>query len=381
MIQETTMRLLYQHIVQGISKNDCGVIINDLKTHVATNFRITWNVTKKNAVFRFLTTSRPVEAWLQKIEDSIKLMRQKKEPFEFWVVTGGYGAGKSHMKEYLRRNEIKNLKFLEPGLSSMLQFKKHAVPVNDIYSLILLEIKPLLKPLYSTIKDKLPIRPNVDVNEDVKKTIRDYSIDDDFVNAFCTFAKSGNNDRHDSQKLEEQIIKCGEQLFLPIMKLLKSYLKTNGLCIFIDEFESLQFLDSEKRMRFVQSLRPFYDTVASTRSDPTLPSLKIIVLCTLSFWNELTSDTRSHALESRVHLFEIPPLVEDEIKALAEKVYAIHKKSDIQSPEIQMDFNNLPAYLVKRAGIEAPLTPRFVIQEIIKTIEKPNDYLKFNPDA
>jgi hypothetical protein len=80
-------------------------------------------------------------------------------------------------------------------------------------------------------------------------------------------------------------------------------------------------------------------------------------------------------------LFEIPPLVEDEIISIAEKIYVIHKKSGIQSLDIQMDFNNLPAYLVKRAGIEAPLTPRFVIQGIINTIEKPNDYLRFNPET
>ena len=103
-----------------------------------------------------------------------------------------------------------------------------------------------------------------------------------------------------------------------------------------------------------------------------------MILCTLSYWNELTSGTRSQALETRVTLFEIPPLVEDEILALAKKIYVIHKKSGYPSPNIHLEFYKLPAYLVRRAGIDAPLTPRFIISEIIEIIEKPNKYLEFS---
>jgi hypothetical protein len=106
----------------------------------------------------------------------------------------------------------------------------------------------------------------------------------------------------------------------------------------------------------------------------------MIILCTLSFWNELTIDARSQALESRVRQFEIPPLVEDEIIALAEKIYVIHKKSGYPAPEIRLNFNKLQSYLVQIAGIEAPLTPRFVINEIIRIIEQPSDYLEFRPE-
>jgi hypothetical protein len=162
------------------------------------------------------------------------------------------------------------------------------------------------------------------------------------------------------------------------MQLYKHYLKINGMCIFIDEFESLQqFLDRKTRGKFIQSLRPFYDMVAFTSSNNDLPSIKMIVLCTLSFWNDLTRDTRSQSLETRISLFEIPPLVEDEIISLAEKIYVIHKKSGYPSPEFRLNFNKLPSYLIYRTGIEAPLTPRFAIHEIITIIENPNDYLEF----
>jgi hypothetical protein len=101
----------------------------------------------------------------------------------------------------------------------------------------------------------------------------------------------------------------------------------------------------------------------------------------LSFWNELTSDTRSQALEDRVDLFEIPPLRADEIIALAEKIYVIYEKSPYPVPEFPLEFDKLPDYLVQKAGIEAPLTPRFVIKEIFSVIEAPKDYLEFNPNT
>jgi len=297
------------------------------------------------------------------------------------MVTGGYGAGKSHMKEFLRRNKIRKLEFLEPGVSSILQSRGNKFPIDNIFSLTLLQTKPFLDALYGTINKRRPFPSNEKIDEEIKNTMKGYSIDNDVIDALCTYARPDGENHSNFHVFEELIIKNGEKLFLPLMNLYKNYLEINGLCIFIDEFESLQFLDREERAQFVQSIRPFYDMVASTSSNPELPSLKMIVLCTLSFWNELTTDTRSAALESRVKLFEIPPLFEDEIISIAEKIYVIHKKSDIPSPDFQMDFNYLPDYLVKRAGIEAPLTPRFVIQEIINIIEKPNDYLKFNPDA
>jgi hypothetical protein len=308
-------------------------------------------------------------------------MNRKKVPFEFWMVTGGYGAGKSHMKEFLRRNKIKNLEFLEPSISSILQSREKKTPINNIFSLTLLQTRPFIDALYSTIKKRVSFSSNEKADEEIKKTMKDFSVDDDIIDAFCTYARLDSDNRNNFRSLEELIIKNGEQLFLPLMKLYKHYLKINGLCIFIDEFESLQFLDRKERAKFVQSIRPFYDTIASTNSNGDLPSLKMIVLCTLSFWNDLTKDTRSQALETRVHLFEIPPLIEDEIISIAEKVYVIHKKSRFPVPEIHLEFNKLPAYLVHRAGIEAPLTPRFVIGEIIDIIEKPNKYLEFRPET
>jgi hypothetical protein len=373
------MRLLYQHIIQSISKDDSQVIVNDLKGRVATGFKVTKEL-KKDTIFKFLTTSRSVETWLQNLDSNIKLMNHKKVPFEFWMVTGGYGAGKSHMKEFLRRNKIKNLEFLEPSISSVLQSNQKKVFIDNIFSLLLLQTTPLLVNLYNAMIKRPQFSTNEEALENgIKKTLRRYSIGDDFIDAFCNYA--GSDSQVDFSDLEEKIVKNGEQLFLPLMRLYKNHLKINGFCIFIDEFESLQFLDRKTRARFVQSIRPFYDAIASARSDPDLPSLKMIVLCTLSFWNELTKDTRSQALETRIHLFEIPPLVEDEIIALAEKIYLIHKKSGYPAPVIRLKFNKLPAYLVHRAGIEAPLTPRFVISEIINLIEEPNDYLEFNSQA
>ena len=210
--------------------------------------------------------------------------------------------------------------------------------------------------------------------------MKSYSIDDAFIDEFCAYA-TGNSSYSDFHTLDDMIIYKGEQLFLPLMELYKKYLDINGLCFFLDEFEGLQSLDEKRQIRFVQSLRAFYDTAASTRSKPNLPSFQMIILCTLSYWNELTSGAHSQALDTRVGLFEIPPLVGDEIIAMAEKIYVIHRKSGYTAPDIHLDFNKLPAYLVQRAGIEAPLTPRFVIREILSTIEEPNDYLKFNPDV
>ena len=370
------MRLLYQHVVQSISKNDCQVIIDDLKSRVATSFKIEGEDSKRDAVYRFLTTSRPVETWLQNVDDRIKIMSRKKVPFEFWMVTGGYGAGKSHIKEFLRRNEIEHLKFLEPDISFMARSDERVASISSIFSVILLETKPFYNSLYDSIKEALPTPSNGEEVEEIKKAVRDYSIDDDFIDAFCTYANPNNSDRRDFRALEELIIEKGEQLFLPLMKLFKDYLSINAFCIFIDEFESLQFLDSKRLDKFIQSIRPFYDTIASTISNHDLPSFKTIVLCTYSYWNDLTRDERSQALESRVREFEIPPLVEDEIKELFEKIYMIYTKSDYQVPEIPLNINEIQPFLINKAGIDAPLTPRFVISEILSIIEEPNDFLE-----
>jgi hypothetical protein len=64
---------------------------------------------------------------------------------------------------------------------------------------------------------------------------------------------------------------------------------------------------------------------------------------------------------------------------LAEKICVIHSKSGEEAPKFDLNFDKLPSYLVHRAGIEAPLTPRFVISEILTLIKKPNDYLQFMP--
>lgn len=375
------MRLLYQHIIRNISKKDCQIIIDNLKSRVATGYNVSYGLSrgkalKNDRLYKFLTTSRPVEYLVQGVEESICKMGREKTPLNLWIVTGGYGAGKSHMKEYLRRNEIDNIKFLEPKIALLLPSDEKSAPV-DVFSLILLQTRPWIDTLYGIIKKEQQFPSDGEMDDTIIKTLRDYSIDDDFINAFCAYAGSGKANQSNFHSLEDLIIKKGEQLFLPLMKLYKKYLGVNGLCIFIDEFERLQLLPQDRRMRFVESIRAFYDTIASTNANHDLPSFMMIILCTLSFWNELTSDTRSQALETRVRLFEIPPLVDDEIISLAEKIYVLHKKSGYPAPKIYLKFNKLPAYLVQRAGIEAPLTPRFVINEIITIIEEPNDYLKF----
>ena len=385
------MRLLYEYTVRTFTKNICQLVIDDLKGRVATSFDIggkstSWKVWKINTLFKFLTTSRPVEAWLQKVEGNILTMKQKKIPVEMWIVTGGYGAGKSHMKEFLRRSEVNTIKFLELKITPIQSTDENSTFFYDVFSLILLQTKPLLFSLYGAIKKEQTIKANGNIEDAIRKTILGYSLDDVFINAFYDYAKSGNRMGSNFYKLEELIIKRGEQLFLPLMKLYKNYLNINGLCIFIDEFESLQrsIEDeqlSEGQIRFVKSLREFYDVAASTRANNSLPSFMMIILCTLSFWNELTSDTRSQALETRIRLFEIPPLVEDEIISIAEKIYAIYKKAGYPSPDIHIDFKKLPTFLLQKAGIEAPLTPRFVINEIIHIIEDPIEYIGFVPQS
>jgi hypothetical protein len=130
------MRLLYQYIAQSqkFGINYCRLVIDDLKGRVATGFDIggkpsRWKASKVNALFKFLTTSRSVETWLQNVEESIYRMRLRKIPIKLWMVTGGYGAGKSHMKEYLRRKAIKNIRFLELKVSSLLPPSQHTVPI------------------------------------------------------------------------------------------------------------------------------------------------------------------------------------------------------------------------------------------------------------
>jgi hypothetical protein len=249
--------------------------------------------------------------------------------------------------------------------------------VDNVFSLTLLQTRKSIENLYDAMSTKersgLIWGPTQGVKEKLK---RDF-LDNEFIETFCAYAETHNNARGDFKPLEILLTQKGGQIFLLLMKLYKKYLGVNGVCVFIDEFEDLHLLTLERRQIFVESIRALYDKLSSTLFDPELPSFKMMILCTLSFWNEIKKDTHSQALETRVLPFEIPPLVEDEIIAMAEKLFALYERSGYLKHEIRYDFTRLPSYLIKMAGIEAPLSPRFIISQIIRVIEDPSEYIGY----
>lgn len=369
------MRLLYQHVVGSLSKKNCALVIDHFKSRVATGLQnqepSEGRVLPTDVIYNFITTSRPVENWLQNLEESVYRMRRGKIPIELSVVIGGYGAGKSHIKEYLFRKKIPNVEFLEIETTSLLLSDMNPTStVYDVFSLAILRTRAHLDALY----EKIYIEGEA---EGLSARLREDFIDNEFINIFSRYGELRHDNHQDFKPLQDYISKKGAQIFLPLMRLYKKYLGVSGICIFIDEFEILQHLTLEKRDRFIDSIREFYDLLASSIFDQETPSFKMIILCTLSYWNEIISETHFRALETRVHLFEIPPLVEDEIIALAEKLHVLYKKSGNLESTANLDFARLPHYLVRVAGIQEPITPRFVISQIISIIENPEDYIRY----
>lgn len=372
------MRLLYQYITSKLSVDDCRIIINYLRSRIATDLGETLPT---DIFYKFITTSRPVEQWLLSIEQKIRKMGRKKTPPELWVIIGGYGAGKSHMKEYVvdAAKKSPHIQTLTIEIADLLPTElNESSSVDNIYSLTLLRTMGNLDNLYNEI---LKIAGST---QKVAEVMDEHLSDKEFVNVFCGYGEALNNHNGDIYLLRDLIIKNGSQLFIPIMKLYKKYLKINGICIFIDEFEDLQHFSPEiKRNRFFESIRAFYDTLTKVYQDPELPSFEIVILCTLSYWEKLTEATSSQGLETRAKDFEIPQLIEDEIITVAEKLYAIYKKAgqEYLRNDMQLDFTKTPNYLAKIAGIENPLTPRFVIKELIKIIEEPAAFIGFTSQS
>lgn len=371
------MRLLYQYIAHNLGKKKCRLILDGIKGGVAVSLKQN-QVFSHDYIYSFLTTSRPVEKWLQRTEEQIIVMASKKVQIDLSMIIGGYGAGKTHIKEYITRKEVKNIFFLKLNIASMIDMNK-TIAISDVFSFILLNTKSYLDKLYdellSSVKKDDRLSPR-DLDDSIKEILKEHLVDNQFIKAFCSYGGLGN-DRGDFKPLEDFLLKSSRRIFLPLMKMYKKYLNMKGLCIFVDEFEDLQHLNPDKRSLFVGSIRTLYDEIAESFDDKDLPSFKIIILCTLSFWNEIITDTRSQALETRVDLFEIPPLVEDEIMAIAEKLHALYKKSGYLKSEVIFDSNKLQRYLVGKAGLESPLTPRFVIEQLVKIVEFPEDYIKY----
>jgi hypothetical protein len=322
---------------------------------------------QKDAIYKFITTSRKVEDWLQRVEEDIQKMGRENEPVELWMIIGGYGSGKSHVKKYLLRRTNKNLNvdYLDLDVTDLSESGN-----NNVFSLVLFNSIKNLDALYDAIN-------NNSSSGGVREKLRQHQIDSDFIKIFSEYEEARSENNNNFKPLEEYILNKGRQIYLPLMKLYKEYLGLKGICIFIDEFEGLQNFESKTRDSFIASIRAFYDMLASAHLDSDSPSFKMVVLCSLPFWNEIREDVHIQALESRLKLFEIPPLFEDELIALAEKLYALYNRSGVLGYNTSIDFTKISSYLVGIAGIESPLTPRFVIEQIIYTIESPEEYLKY----
>lgn len=374
------MRLLYHYVARNLKKNKSRLILDGLKSGVAASLKHSSSLSQ-DYVYSFITTSRPVEKWLQRSEEQIRLMSKKKVQVEISMIIGGYGAGKTHIKDYLTRNKIDDVLFLELNLETMKEMNQnnHSAFV-DVYSFILLNFKHHLEILYDRlldlVKKDIGEQSPRDLDDAIKLMFKEFALDGHFVKALCSYGGLGK-DRGDYKQLEGVLLETGHNVFFPLMKMYKKYMGIKGMCIFVDELEYLQYFQPEKRALFVASLREFHDAFAETFLDSYMPSCKVIILCTLSFWNEIITDTRSQALETRVDLFEIPPLVEDEIMAIAEKLYALYRTSGQLKSEIIFDSKKLQAYLIGKAALDAPLTPRFVIEQLMKLIEFPEDYIRY----
>ncbi len=382
------MRLLYNHVLKKTSPKDCDLIIDILKGRVAVaptlpNEKPRSNTSLSDTVFRFFTTSRVIEKWLQDSEELIRKMSRKKIALNLWMILGGYGSGKSHIKEYLLNQSAKysNIQSLELKIASLLSTELNEISVIDnAYALILIQAREHLDALFAKLSSRPGVRSIFGPTNVVKENLRKHISNDDFIDVFCKYGESISNDRGDFKPLQEILIAQSSEVFLPLMKLYKEHLGINGVCIFIDEFEDVKLLDDERRIRFIESIRALYDTLANARRDPDLPSFNVTILCALSYWDEIKGDTRSQALETRTTRLEIPQLTEDEIISLAEKLYALYKKAGRLKGEIgqiSIDFTAIPKYLADIAALKEPLTPRFVISTLMDTVENPGKYLLY----
>jgi hypothetical protein len=367
------VRILYNYFVSKVSKENTRWILDYLRSRAATSLsspdKIQGRSIPSELMFKYITTSRSVEAWLQNMEDKIYEMARAKKSAELWFIIGGVGAGKSHIKEYLLSliNKRPSVFSLELQVSKL----KTNSTVDDILALVMLQSKPYLDSLF----DAMSI--NMDL-EKIRERLRQENLDNEFIDIYCDYEISRKDHRAYFRPLEELLINKGIETYLPLIKLFKRHLGMKGLYIFIDEFEDLQDLVPERQESFISSMSTFFDEIAATLISQELPSFKLLIFCTISFWNVMHDGTRFRALETRANTFEIIPLMDDEIVALAEKILVLYKKSGYPISNTNFRFNQLPAYLVKIASTEnEPLTPRFIIKKIINIIENPDEYNKF----
>jgi hypothetical protein len=352
------MRLLYHLIVGSIPSSTCRLIIDSLKQRVAINLALSKEKNKNqhiltDVVYKFITTSRPVEGWLHNIEKIASNVERAKVPAQLHMIIGGNGAGKSHIKECLsaRFRRFPYLISLELKVAALLSTElKRSSVVDDISSLILLQTDRYMHHLYNIL-----IRNFRSTNE-IREKLEEDSLDSEFIDIFFEYGEFRHDHNGIYEPLVELLLRKGSQIYLSIMKLYKKYLGIQGIFIFIDEFEGLHILKPERQDRFIESIRSLYDELASALAD-------------------IHEKTRYRALETRSLPFEITPLLEDEIITIAEKMYTLYRQSGYLKYDVMIDFLNIPAYLIRVASFEKePLTPRYVITQIIKIIENPIEF-------
>ncbi len=187
--KQIVIQSVHHFDLSNLSNKKCKLFIDTLKTKVAPSLSTLiapkTRLSLGSDFYRFITTNHPVEEWIQSMEKNIKEMGHQKTSTELWVVSGGYGAGKSHSKGYIfaSTRRIRSVKFLELDLVNVLHAYQKPEN-NNIFSLILLEGREFLSDLYDELRKKK------DINLPIEETLRESVVDDEFIDTFCEFGKN-----------------------------------------------------------------------------------------------------------------------------------------------------------------------------------------------
>jgi hypothetical protein len=347
----------------------------------------------------YITTSRGVERFLQDEERLLRSLANKRrstQEYVLKVVKGGYGAGKSHMKTYLaeRTRRWKDVLVVDLDLARMKTptdlFAEVLSTRPDIYYALYLKMRQRAQNSTATagsrggrwrdIFNRRPeelMRPRKKlIRESTSAELRDVITDDTFVRALVAYGEQCDEKGKalgDFQDVRKILRRKGLELFLPILKAIRTQLGYRCIYIFLDEFEKLRFRDSDFQANFVETLRVFHDEAARVTREPgNFPSIYFMILTIRVYWDEELSQAAAaqpflERAESKV--FEIPRLESDEFTTLADKLCALYEKAG--SPidaSLALEIPNLHASIQDRLQ-EKEWLPRDVIAELLDYFE------------
>lgn len=365
---------------------------------------------------RFITTSRPVEIFLeQEVDDLNRLFSDG--GYERRVVVGDFGAGKTHIKTYLL-NHIRDERYgldIAPILidvprtgqgfdfyRSLLLFQRAAGEakgyrtvypdvIRRLQDQVTRELREKHWTLFTSCAREWWLGESV-VKERVLAELRGHGFSEQFSSAIVNLAEGveGGHDKFLSV-LERELTRGtgGEDLFVLVRKLL-ARVGYKGLVILIDEFGRLEHNAwTGMSESFAEEIASFHNSLESLVSDDTTFAVYMALFTPGSYWigqvrppksgrespetRGLQSQANARALFERLSgsEFRIPDLTLAEVERLTAKVVALYQASGLElKKNPSSDISRLAGTVYHKLKEEdSSISARWVLDGVLRGLD------------